>query len=660
MYRTLPFLNTATRKALLTCVRVQALPPHPRLKSLPSLSTIVVMEEYPRRQVSVMDEIVPLFEPVVQSPLLSGFASMLLRTTPYVDQSCLYEELNAGIWKEIHATQSDDRPQVLNYETIFRHHHIFSSSLSSFHRPTPFWVRHRLTVWKESLRGQVLIPEVSDKTVGREARTSYLNHNRIPLDRLPHLPISTIDIARQYEEEGALSPGVVEVRYAFFFTDLKPRIYYAMGPTAWYHSQYIWKVADSLQRVFATTNPETRYMAHRLNPLDPNQLLFIYDYTSFTSNMAELKYFLYDLAEFCEDIPVQILDLHYGLQDTTLGRIIHDYNLSINVDHPFDLGPILGEQEPLILVSRLAGLLGIYGNIVFSTTLAGINLMCLVGDEDKANTVGDDSEAKEDESPGRWKELVAGVRCIGDVEQGKFEVFRHRDTESGVIDSWHFLKRPFRRSGDIIETGYMLDWPMISLVLDCTSKVHTEKFESLVFRRKKFVTQTARFLTLLEEIPQSPVEYDVEFAYSYLRWAYSHLNLPKDGRLPGHSRVGCEHLAIPAVDVVPDVGWIEYLAQRKSHMGAALREPQAVEETRIDGVDWVEGDVFIKRGSAGLGLASRMGVVESKPLWQTNYYPKVTVFQLTEYIQSTARPLYEHTVVRDPPKWFHDAICLLP
>jgi hypothetical protein len=653
LYQTLPFLDVSIRKALLTCIRVQATPPHPRLKSLPALAKVVTITGSPTRQLSVLDDVIPLIRQATQSPLLSGFVSMLLRTTRYLDEQCLTDELYTGLWKEVHATQGDDRPQALSYESLFSSHPQIDLRLSPFHRITTPDVYRRLKQWKWNLRDELFIPEVSDKTVGWESRRQYLLHQRIPLDRLSHLPITTADVARVYEEDGALSPGPVEVRYAFFFTDLKPRIYYALGPDAWYSSQYIWKVSDSLQRVFRTTDPATRYMAHRINPLESNQLLFIFDYTSFTSNMAELKYFLYHLATFCEDVPVRILDLHSGITPTTLGAIIHSYNNSINVDHPFDLGPILGmKDDPLILCSRLSGLLGIFGNIVFSTTLAGINLMCLLGGEDEANTVGDDSEGKVDEAPGRWKEVREGVTQIGDVEESKFETFRYREPGNERQDSWHYLKRPFKRNGNIVETGYMIDWPMISLVEDCTSSVHTEKFEDLIFRRRKFIVQTSRFLTVLETIPESLVDFDTDFAFTYLQWAFKRLNVPRDGRLPGHTVKGAEHLAIPCVLEASAVGWIAYLAQQKSHKGAVLREPQKVAETIVDGFSLACGDVFISRGDAGLGLAQRMGVIESKPLWESNYYPEVTEFQLKDYVLATSRPLYEHVVIREPPLWF--------
>jgi hypothetical protein len=177
---------------------------------------------------------------------------MALRGEPFPKNGEVEATLQAGISKEI-AAATEARYPVINWEPLFGHskdtlHDPFIQNGPS--RPMLYqYLRYRLLRWKEKIANKLLVPQMSQKTMGLESSTSF--HMSLPpcVRQLKPRLYTTTDAEQFYSNHGYLPPGPCEMRYAWKFNDLKPRVYYSQGLSAYTSSRYVHDVFDSLQRV---------------------------------------------------------------------------------------------------------------------------------------------------------------------------------------------------------------------------------------------------------------------------------------------------------------------------------------------------------------------------------------------------------------------------
>jgi hypothetical protein len=258
IYLIIPHLSISLRKELLTACRVQQHPNvNPRLRremrlwfstSIPHPTTPGInqnLTSYNRDLQIILD-----------SPLFSSFLSMALRSESFPSMTEADDVIQVGIQKELSAAFEPRYPSI-NWSPLFSQDPttIYHTSLIKNGPTRPHlyqYLRWQLLGWKQRLANRLLSPQMSFKTMGDDSTASL--HMVLPhsYKTVRHRKYTTIDAEIFYAEHGYLPPGACEVRYAWKFNDLKPRIYYAQGLSAYISSRYIHDVFDTLQRVSAS------------------------------------------------------------------------------------------------------------------------------------------------------------------------------------------------------------------------------------------------------------------------------------------------------------------------------------------------------------------------------------------------------------------------
>jgi len=250
-----------------------------------------------------------------------------------------------GILKEIRASQSEDNSQQLNYRPLFDtalHEAVHigfptRGRLDGVPQEMLSIFRSNLFKLKESLETNtrlVFFPMYNTrKNVSGETMDNYLEAHGEP--RGSRRDVSSATILRHYHKTGVQIPGRLELRVAWRFNELKSRTYYCMGGDAFWDSYFLKDITFMLLGLLPCTHPFSRYEVQRIGRLPDGAVLITYDYESFTTRLAELKYFLWYLASDLEDIEVQVLDVREGVRVLSLGELLHHYNESINRNQEF-------------------------------------------------------------------------------------------------------------------------------------------------------------------------------------------------------------------------------------------------------------------------------------------------------------------------------------
>jgi hypothetical protein len=261
-------LPLSQRKDMMTILRVGA---HPRrssrlrrklhtgaMSNLPVLVQIAPNRVKPLSWYSVLDAINPFLQTAVGRSILSS----LLRSVPLVEGKAdgIVED---SIAKEICVTQRTDLYPTLQYPFFYDRQTCYEHRMhSSYPRRdmAMVFIRSRLIRWRDSFSKTLLYPQTSRKLLGVDSSRALdaelywwlKDYNR------PSRMHPVSDLERFYADEGREIDGPCEVRFAWKFNDLKPRVYYGIGATAYANSKYIWSIFDSLQRQFRCSDPKER------------------------------------------------------------------------------------------------------------------------------------------------------------------------------------------------------------------------------------------------------------------------------------------------------------------------------------------------------------------------------------------------------------------
>jgi hypothetical protein len=202
-------------------------------------------------------ELVDLIEPLLETPTLRSILSVYIRCIPLNDESDWKQALQDGITKELSVTQLDLRPS-LRYPFLTSREACLRETMHDAIPYNPLIqldLRQKFIRWKIDVSSQVLVPNPSNKSMGYHSsadfwRTVYPDRQVMELR-----PVSSCDLEEFYAETGLVTKGPCEVRYAWKYNDVKPRIYYAMGADAYFAGRYVDYLFDSMQRLYRNTNP---------------------------------------------------------------------------------------------------------------------------------------------------------------------------------------------------------------------------------------------------------------------------------------------------------------------------------------------------------------------------------------------------------------------
>lgn len=494
----LPFMPIPHRKVALSFFRTQA-------DSLVSRTRFHdryynMLRSWSTPSGSKLHEILTPFCPN-HDPLLSGFMAAFTLAAPYTDYSSAEEAIWNSVSAEIIAGE-EYNIRDLDYTSWF-------SPSAYVLRDLPVTgdspdvrlsrlINRSFSQARQALEGRVLLPKVGVKSIG-DASKRVSESMRPDLNFLDpyyeHDGETIAGVEKVYSRFGIELAGETEMRCSWKYNTLKPRTYFAQGPTVYHKAKYIQAIFNELVDCNPVTHRRMRFnlpFGRMISDLDT--LLLTYDYSAFTSRLTESTRFIEALADFMSGTTVHVVDTFEGVQDVDVGDMIREY-VQYAQNHPH---VDLGRFEGLDGFYHRCGLLGVPGNISSCTLLHGLYLATLVGDLTNCKCVGDDALVLLRISLQDQKELLSfihKVQRLGEVQREKFETWSY--TVKHPYDSlWNYCKRPITRGYDHIIRGELCIVPSVEVTLGITDDWHvpSPSMESAVSRLLLFQKQLFRLL----------------------------------------------------------------------------------------------------------------------------------------------------------------------
>jgi hypothetical protein len=468
--------------------------------------------------------------------------------------------------------------------------------------------------------------------------------------------VRTVDLEKHYAETGQKIGGPCEIRWAWKYNDLKPRVYYAQGGDAYFASRYIPRIAQSFCDLFPVSNKSTRYSTTRLHPITDHSTVFVYDYSSFTSELTELKHFMDNLAEFCRGTKISCIDTSTGMVQYDLGDILDQYNLTVNKRPEMDGTTIFKSQgERIPLHHNKSGMLGVYGNIVWSSALHGLFLAFLTGSFESSGVIGDDAAGVIQDDEWSLGALLQCLRGIGDVHKEKLQEWGPGILSTGTY-GWQFVKRPLERISNRMYPGALIDLPLLFYVCDPLHDFHTQSAGSIIDRRKAIISQVSRLYDRLHQFESRLSEESIEFAIRYTQIVFSALDLPTTGALPSCHPYRHEKgipMMLPILDRKSvSRPWIEVLTEELDGQTFTLPKfawsPEIPESYRYEGQE-TEGT-----SHPLFSIGEDLGFIR-KVMRPVHYRLGSDVAGLLKFwYNGDLRSVYAYTYTDEPPKWWRD------
>lgn len=633
-----------------------------------------------------LSDLAQLFDHIYDNPFLCCILSYFVRAESTYFRSEFLSLLDESAIKEISASQQGDVTMQLNYRPLFTQDESegIHLEIDRFPKKTVLMWQHHLASAIEhfSRRDVVLLPYFNPrKNIGyvTQRNLHMLMHNEVPYQQ--PTDYTTLDLLKFYAETGQRVPGPLEIRQAWKFNDLKPRTYYCLGGDSYFEGMYIKAFANYLVRAFPSTHPFSRFDVHRMGAIDSDHIFITYDYTSFTTSLAELKHFLWYLSTGFDQVEVQVLDCHKGLVSTNLGEMIRDYNEAVNQNQEYDVSRVLanlrGDGNDCLNQTR-SGSLGVQGNIVFSTLNHGISLSGLTDTPDEDSCVGDDAALRLHLS----LLLIFGtIACkLGLINPEKVTQIRSpdlEDTSATTRDSYKYLKRPIAVNwgGELI-TGFLDFFPNFApIYYPKGDGIHTVSVEEEHTAIESFCMQWGRFLSTMYRTSflDSMVEDDIEFILRIIRSVYRRCRLPFEGSIPsvghyltddplnpGHQIERVIDFYVPSCEgpEVFDTPWLDVLLARFDRTRfitpVRVREPVPIP-------DWVfPGCEFIATLSPFTRLLEGLGHIRSETIREEREFNEQFVNEFRNFLtgkdkETTFHGLYTFTV-DTLPHWYHDYV----
>jgi hypothetical protein len=600
------------------------------------------------------------------SPISAGFLSMAVRNAPFDDYGPMKEILEESIEKEINAAGGLYHPKEFDYRCIFspdeRDRDI---PLADNLDPAPDVASYFHQAFRDArqrISETLFIPRTSDKTIGRYAQEEGRYICEAMLECSVRFPRTLADVERVYHETGAVLRGPVEVRWAWKYNDLKPRVYYAQGPTCYHPSKYV----QAMYNIFVDANSVTHRLDRFNDPLDREldirDRLFIYDYYTFTSLLHEVRNFIRETARFMTGTRMHILDTREGIVTIDAGEYLQTWNEACNIHGVFDVSRIFKGFPCPTCQRHNTGMLGVPGNISSCTLLHGIHLCFVLRNFKRGRTVGDDALGiykflddmfKQSE----WDTIMHQINNIGIVVPEKFETWDHGDEPD--VSQWQYIKRPLNRGFEILERGLLMIWPSIANILALEDPMHTEPPLPFKARRRKAINQWMRLLTVLSYYPDQITDLDRDLLLQFQKCMWKELHLPKSSGLSVFLPDTQERLVIPRYLGFDEFGsdWVRMTimdTERKADGKVRLPAYRTVNNDEVFG--WA-GEEAEMHASQILGLLEKLGYVERGGIVteEVDIDELIRNVELGDLYATMSYTLtYKWTVVRDFPVWYED------
>lgn len=672
---TIPFLPIALRKPILTLSRTQALPVEgsPTYETAKRMFDIQIMPDYSFNLDLLMSLEVPMpfgefyerIAPYSLQPIHCGILSLTLRIAPFPEDTEIEDLISTTFQKELSASVNIYHPVRFDYRAILS---------DNYHeRRTPFSPRIPLrpevhdsihdafTKSKLSLHHKVFWPDIGIKTVGDQVAMLFWNaYAELGLewkeDQKDRPGVNCQDLERLYMETGIEIGGPVEVRSAWKYNDLKPRVYYARGGSTYFASRYIQAFFNHVidffpecHRLDRFTEPENSTLGH----LDSS---IIYDYASFTSTMEEIRNFVHALSIFYSDVTIICVDSRVGPVAKNLGELLQEYNAVCN-DHPeFDASRYMPELNQLY---HTCGMLGVPGNIFSCTLLHGIHIRLIAG-PGNSKTVGDDGKVYlcMGEHPDHEKEhLWFQLESLGFIQWSKmfeFEYYEAEDPEEVAKRTYNFAKRPYYRIEHRMHSGKLLTLPNpvgIIGIVDSHHNFHIDDDQKMI---KVYRKQLDRLINSLpyEMVNIAPEEVQLLYDFNKATKRAFERKFHKRKKDPTQDEKRIHRLAREICPNLPDQindfksEWVRLYQYEEDEPISVL---MPFESTLIEGRE--VGCRLEVTSSACLGWLTKMNFVEIEDVRMTVTRKQFGDDYVAEFLRGNYPSLKVATVIRPFPQW---------
>lgn len=605
------------RKALLTLCQVQRYPiRHTRTRA----RLFVVLREHfvgyinserMFRKVNLF-EILRGLSDTVESPVLSGLLSMLVRTLPFLDMETVEDAFLKGRDKELLAAMEEYRPKTYNWNVLFTSDKQ-SRIRGSIHPSLPIdkditdVIHTSFCKARFRLSHMRLYPSYSHKTIGREARRNLAAAQGIYGVDEHDIPPTTFGLEKLYHHTGMRITGPTEIRWAWTFNILKPRLYYARGPDQYYDSRYIQAIFNVLVDSLPVTHRLERFFTTSMH-IDRDEVFIIYDYESFTSKLDEIRNFTTALADFLRGYKVEIVDTYKGVSFVDLGDIMDLFNDACNMYPEFDTSGAIWDKRARLdetcLINHTCGMLGVPGNISSCTLLHGLHLIHVVQSL-ACKVVGDDAAAKTTMTK---EEIVPKLQGIGSINIEKVEAWEEEVLDDNPDDrTWHYVKRPIDRLDSRVFCGTQAIWPSAAYIAH-----HIDEFHSVIYPpdlndfRKRVANMLCAFCRQFRDL-QEPDERERQIINRFIRWAItkSGLSLKNesgyevlDSRLAFPIafeeavnidvwliRIGHMRMRIPEFEYTPDWDYMTKGVKYRGRMSRSVKLARDLGYANVENVD---------------------------------------------------------------------------
>lgn len=664
----LPHTAIPLRKVALAFFRAQVDRLEPRVRFYDRYRSTLLRNIGPRHY-RLVDYLTPFC--TLHDPLLSGFMAAFTLSAPYHDYQSAEEAIDASIRAEIIAGE-EYNIKDLDYRSWFC--------------PEQYWTRDILTTGdppdirlsrlisrsfsnvKHSLQGRVLLPKVGVKSIGDRSRR-LLDDMRKDLQWIDPLYVhdseTVAGVERLYAKFGIQAEGDTEMRCSWKYNTLKPRTYFAQGPTVYHKAKYVQALFNELVDCVPVTHRRMRFnLPFGRMISDTNTLLLTYDYSAFTSRLTESTRFIEALADYLSGTTVKLVDTFEGIVDADVGDMIREY-LQYAQNHPYvDLGRFEGMEG----FYHRCGLLGVPGNISSCTLLHGLFLATLVGDLANCKCVGDDAlvllriplDNQED-----LLQFIARVQTLGQVAEEKFEVWRYQLSGHPYDQLWTYCKRPITRGPDHIIRGELCIVPSVEIAIGLSDEWHvpSPSMGSILQRLLLFQKQLYRLLVKINVsrivVSELSAQVLANYVNMFMHGVVKEVAPERVGKkMQGPIVVWFGQVPITVLARLrpSDVGepLDAILLNAKERLPLNFPMPSEAERVPAYGTMVVESH-------AGLGLLKRLGIIEMKKASYTQWFNPLVLrdrdefsLSMNQIIRGDFSPTFTVTVLEPIPQWYSE------
>lgn len=677
LLQTILTLSLKHRKELLGLARTQS--PVVRgsyLEStLPCLEDSILVPSSPTRRLSDVRYVSMTFRNLVddyRSTLLSPIPCSIIALAARIAPSTTAEEyttiLQEAVSKEISAAINRFRGAKLDFRCIF-HSDLHCREIPFTDRMSPnpevasdtyqTFCRLRL-----ELSGMLVFPSGGRKTVGSIVTHNFWDAYALSGATFKHdspdadaNQVSPLDCLRLYEETGGYVPGPVEMRTAWKYNQIAPRVYYARGGDVIAVSQFLQPIVNRMIDAFPETHRKNRFAPPR-DVLDPTDVEVIYDYTSFTSTIDDVVEFVRHLAIFFRGVRVVLVDVREGLKLVDLGDLLDAYNQTCNDYADFDPTRVVPSDPDLPpIIQHTCGMLGVEGNIFMATLLHGIHLRFIAG-LNRSRCVGDDARLHYATFDGTlpaderrvlgWN--LSGIGLSNDEKLGVFE-----SGVDPVMQAFRYVKRPIQRDSDIMIEGVLFDVPSLIPLFRLADSFHTILPTSAHPCRRTFQAILRMFRVMkLHNISENSDKEGMKILASHIH----HITDELRRQDPTGEHAPLARSGLPVGYRLPPVklwGVIEYEEWVMESIGLdqvvrfLKRGGGDGEDTMCDGR---LGSSMIKETSTGRSFLVKMGYLEKEELFDEVTLREIGTDEMRDYLDGEYRAVCRYTVVKNIPSWY--------